>query len=273
MCMVTDNMNLVPYILKRYFHYKPNTGEWEDLMQIGYVGLIKAVNKFNADLGYQFATYATVTIYGEIARHFRDSSVIRYTRSHKAEMTAVRRLSGNSLQEIADKTGFTIEKVKQLINDANVQSLDALIDEKRELKDVVGDIESFEECLIDKLDLNERLNDLTEFEKEVVILTYRDGYNQVEIAKILNTNQVTISRTLQRSIKKLQGEANKPRKDAKRIYQYTTDGVLVKEFDSVNEASKITGIGRGSISECANLKRNKAGGYVWRYVDGSREAI
>ena len=60
---------------------------------------------------------------------------------------------------------------------------------------------------------------------------------------------------------------------AKKIYQYSADGVLIREFESVNVASKITNIGRGSISQCANLKRNKAGGYVWRYEDGSRKAI
>ena len=211
MCMVTDNMNLVPYILKRYFHYKANTGEWDDLMQIGYVGLIKAVKKFNPDLGYQFATYATTAIYGEVARYFRDCNIIRYTRSHKADMTTVRKLNGNSVEEIADKTGFTVEKVKQLLNDINIQSLDSLIDEKRELKDVVADVESFEECLMDKLDLDERFNVLNEFEKNVITLAYIDGYNQPEIAKKLNTNQVLISRTLKRSIKKLQGEPSKPR--------------------------------------------------------------
>ena len=273
MCMVTDNMNLVPYILKRYFNYKPNTGQWEDLMQIGYVGLIKAVKKFNPDLGYQFATYATTAIYGEIARYFRDCNIIRYTRSHKADMTTVRRLNGNSVEEIVDKTGFTVEKVKQLLNDINIQSLDSLIDEKRELKDVVTNVESFEECLIDKLDLDEQLGELTEFEKEVMTLTYIDGYNQPEIAKKLNTNQVMISRTISRSIKKLQGEASRPRKDAKKIYQYSADGVLIREFESLNVASNTTGIGRGSISQCANLKRSKAGGYIWRYESGSREAI
>ena len=76
---------------------------------------------------------------------------------------------------------------------------------------MVADVESFEECLMDKLDLDERFNVLNEFEKNVITLAYIDGYNQPEIAKKLNTNQVLISRTLKRSIKKLQGEPSKPR--------------------------------------------------------------
>jgi len=210
--IVADNVGLVWSIVRRF----ANRGhEMEDLFQIGSIGLIKAIDKFDSTFDVKFSTYAVPMITGEIKRFLRDDGIIKVSRSLKETATKIRVLRekyGNELgreptieeieQELdlpkdeiimALETGSEVESLYKTIYQGDGNPI-YLIDKLTETKD-----ES--ENLIDKLALREIISSLSEKEQEIIKLRYFKDRTQTDIAKELGISQVQVSRLEKRILK------------------------------------------------------------------------
>ena len=193
----------------------------EDLIQVGNIGLINALDRYDPGQGTRFSTYATPTILGEIKRYFRDkTSVIKVPRWLQEMNQSVRKTAhtlslelGRSptVLEISDRLGVTEDEVIQALecSDAvNPISLDSALDgsgggESASLLDLVGrsdgalrDIERFG-------DLRRAIELLNEREREVISLRFFDEMSQAKIALRLNISQMHVSRLQQRALRHL----------------------------------------------------------------------
>ncbi len=210
--VVTENVGLVWSIVRRF----ANRGhEMEDLFQIGSIGLIKAIDKFDSSYEVKFSTYAVPMITGEIKRFLRDDGMIKVSRSLKETATrirVVREKFGNShgreptLEEIGEELCIDNEEIVMALEiGAEVESLYKtiyqgdgspiyLIDKLAETKD-----ES--ENLIDKLALKEVISSLDEKEQEIIRLRYFKDRTQTDIARELGISQVQVSRMEKRILR------------------------------------------------------------------------
>ncbi|MFT4144518.1 MAG: RNA polymerase sporulation sigma factor SigF [Mobilitalea sp.] len=210
--LVTENVGLVWSIVRRF----ANRGhEMEDLFQIGSIGLIKAIDKFDTTYDVRFSTYAVPMITGEIKRFLRDDGMIKVSRSLKESATKIRvarEKFGNihgrdpTLEEIEEELGLARDEiVMALETGAEVESLYKtiyqgdgspiyLIDKLAETKDENED-------LVDKLALKEIIASLDEKEQEIIKLRYFKDRTQTDIAKELGISQVQVSRMEKRILR------------------------------------------------------------------------
>lgn len=204
--LVERNVGLVWSIVKRF----QNRGyETEDIYQIGCIGLIKAINKFDDSFDVKFSTYAVPMIIGEIKRFIRDDGIIKVSRS---------------LKELSNKIRVTKEiMTKELGREPSINEISIRLDVAAEelvmameancspesLYNTVGDSDSSnillidklnnasngeEVDLVDKIDLRLVLNTLKPRERQIIVLRYFKEKTQVQIAKMLGISQVQVSR-------------------------------------------------------------------------------
>lgn len=191
---VNQNMGLVMNIAKRF------TGrgtEFEDLVQIGCIGLIKAASKFNEELGYKFSTYAVPLIMGEIKRYLRDNNYIKISRKLKEDLTKVNACRQNFikekgrepvLSELISETKLTREEIVDAIDsEINLSSFDNGLD------CVLSD-EGSEENVLDKIYVKELMEKLDERSRTILQLRYFKNKTQQEVSDIIGVSQVQISR-------------------------------------------------------------------------------
>lgn len=208
--LVEKNAGLVWNIVKRF----NNRGyELEDLYQLGCLGFVKAIKKFDLSFGTELSTYAVAMIIGEIKRFLRDDGMIKVSRSLKELATRVREFEKNnydknySVEEIAailkvDK--FDI--VMALDATAGVDSLDRNISDDSDSKsvgEVITEKETPYEDLMDKLMINSMLENLEEKERDVIIYRYYKDMTQSTVAKIYGTSQVQVSRIEKKALSKM----------------------------------------------------------------------
>ena len=210
--VVTQNVGLVWSIVRRF----ANRGhEMEDLFQIGSIGLIKAIDKFDYSYEVKFSTYAVPMITGEIKRFLRDDGMIKVSRTLKesaAKIRGYRERYGNmygrepTIEEIENELRITKDEILMALETgAEVESLYKtiyqgdgspiyLIDKLAETKDE-------NENMIDKLALKEVIATLDEKEQEIIKLRYFKDRTQTDIAKELGISQVQVSRMEKRILK------------------------------------------------------------------------
>lgn len=211
--MVEQNMGLVYSIVKRF---SGRGCEAEDLTQIGAIGLIKAVKKFNPSFNVQFSTYAVPMIAGEIKRFLRDDGAVKISRvlkenamkGRRAEEQLRRKLGREpTLSEISDECGIAADELSEAFEaaappDSLYESVyDNGEKEIRLVDTLAGD--DIEDGVINKVMLDSILAYLKPREKQVLVLRYFKGKTQTEIAKILGVSQVQISRIEKNAIKKI----------------------------------------------------------------------
>lgn len=214
--LVVKNIALVKSIVKGYLK---RGAEYDDLMQIGAMGLIKAIDGFDTAYDVKFSTYAVPMIAGEIKRFLRDDGMIKVSRSLKENAVkifrATEKLKKNlnrepDIGEIAEETGIEREEI--------VNSLEAVrepvsiyepIFENRDGKAELLDTLAVEDdnSMIDRLMVSELLSRLEEREKKIIQLRFFDDKTQGEIAKIIGISQVQVSRLLVRTLEKLRKAA------------------------------------------------------------------
>jgi RNA polymerase sporulation-specific sigma factor len=203
--LVEENIGLIWSIVKRF----TNRGyEMDDLFQIGSIGLIKAIDKFDLTYDVKFSTYAVPMILGEIKRFLRDDGIIKVSRSLKeiANKTRVtKELLNNrfgrepSIDEIAEELGITVEEiVMALESNAEVESLYKTIHQGDGnpifLIDKLERSEDENERMLDKIALREIIKNLNPKEKEIIVLRYFKDKTQTEIANQIGISQVQVSR-------------------------------------------------------------------------------
>ncbi|OFX12617.1 MAG: hypothetical protein A2V59_00945 [Armatimonadetes bacterium RBG_19FT_COMBO_69_19] len=216
--LVLAYSSLAAYMARKF----ANRGEpLDDLTQVASIGLLKAIDRFDPTRGIEFTTYATVTIVGEIKRHFRDKFwTVRVPRRlrelNNSLMKSVESLSqrlGRSptLQEIADESRVPFEEVVEafeLGRAYNPASLDAELAEGDEdhgnsLMDYLGEEDPELARLEDRHTLEGALRTLPERQYEILRLRYYEGLSQAEIARQLGISQMHVSRIQRDALKRL----------------------------------------------------------------------
>lgn len=201
--LVKCNIRLVWSVVQRFL----NRGyEAEDLFQIGCIGLLKSVDKFDLSYDVKFSTYAVPMIIGEIQRFLRDDGTLKVSRSLKELANKVRRTKDElskrmdrlpTVKEIADELGITPEDVvfAQEANKPPSSIHDTVFENDGDpitLMDQIAD--ENQDKWFDKLALNEAIGSLSERERMIVYLRYYRDQTQSEVAGRLGISQVQVSR-------------------------------------------------------------------------------
>ncbi|MBR0366693.1 MAG: SigB/SigF/SigG family RNA polymerase sigma factor [Clostridia bacterium] len=213
--LVEGNMGLVYSVVGRY---SGRRAEAEDLVQIGAIGLIKAINQFDMSYGVKFSTYAVPMIIGEIKRFLRDDGSIKVSRAVKetaakaryAEELLRRRLGRDpTVGEISEECNISAEDItaafEAVTEPCSLQTANAG-DDSRTLMDSLG-ADDTEEQIVDRVFLAKALANLSERERNVIGERYFKGKTQSEIAVSLGVSQVQVSRIEKKALMKLREQA------------------------------------------------------------------
>ena len=214
--LVEENMGLVYTIVRRF---AGRGHEMEDLIQIGSIGLIKAIDKFNSAFDVKFSTYAVPMIAGEIKRFMRDDGMIKVSRSlketaGKAYMVkeALEKKYGRepSLEEISEELGASREDIVLAMESAaEVESLHKTIYQGDgnaiSLMDKLEEQGNPNEELLNHMVLNDVIQTLHEEERMLIRLRYFEDKTQMEVARALGMSQVQVSRYEKKILKKMRG--------------------------------------------------------------------
>ena len=203
--LITIHSGLIWNVVRRF------TGrgvELEDLYQIGAIGLIRAIDKFDFTYEVKFSTYAVPLISGEIKRFLRDDGMIKVSRNLKENQWKIKK----SMEVFAHEYGrdATVEELSQILEmepEEIVLSMEAVVEiesmeqslynrEGKEisLKERIADEKNQEEELMNKLFLRQLLEALDKRDRELIFLRYFENKTQTEVAKILGISQVQVSR-------------------------------------------------------------------------------
>lgn len=208
--MIEENIGLVHSIAKRF---KGRGEEYDDLYQAGCVGLIKAVDNFDASKGFLFSTYAVPVIMGEIRRLFRDGGAIKVSRSLKEKSIKVQairekfikqELREPTVSELSDLCGIDTEELSEVLNVINpVISLNCSTEDGDDTIDIpVDDTEK----LFDRLSVHQAIRDLSNDELLLIKYRYYEVKTQCETAKLLGISQVQVSRREKQLLAKLRSK-------------------------------------------------------------------
>ena len=204
--VINENVGLVWSIVRRFLG---RGQEAEDLFQIGVIGLMKAVDKFDLSYDVMFSTYAVPMISGEIKRYLRDNnSLIKMSRSIKENgwkiNAAKERLSYElgrdaTIEELAAATELSMEDVVTALEaNSEIESIYKTVYQgdgnEIYLVDRISEEKSESENLIDRMTVAQLLDSLTEEERLLITSRYFEDKTQVETAKLLGISQVQVSR-------------------------------------------------------------------------------
>jgi RNA polymerase sigma-B factor len=215
--LVQLHLPLVDHCARRF----ANRGEpLDDLVQVGTIGLIKSVDRFDTDRGVEFSTYATPTIIGEIKRYFRDKGwAIRVPRRLQELRMSISSVTGELSQElgrsptpreIADKIGVGVEQVMEGLESANAYSTLSL--DAGDSSDDGGsmsmlDTLGMDDEALDHVEIRESIKPLIEQlptrEKTILMLRFFGGMTQSQIAAEIGVSQMHVSRLLNRTLEQL----------------------------------------------------------------------
>lgn len=207
--LIEENIPLIKSIVKRF----KGRLEYDDLMQLGAMGFVKAMQNFDVEYGVRFSTYAVPMISGEIKRFLRDDGAIkvsRWTKTLAQKITAYidEKLKNGESEPTVDQLAkaFDVES-QEIVYAMDAQhyllSLSATVgDDDLELGDKIATDECEDEN-IDKLLLKDLIADLPQREKKVIILRYFRDKTQSEIAQELGVSQVQVSRIENKVLQKL----------------------------------------------------------------------
>ncbi|MCH5340724.1 MAG: SigB/SigF/SigG family RNA polymerase sigma factor [Acetatifactor sp.] len=232
--LIEKNLGLVHHIVRRF---AGRGYDLEDLFQIGTIGLIKAIDNFDLELGVKFSTYAVPMITGEIKRFLRDDGLVKVSRTIKENGIKVKlarqRLQASegrepTLQEIMKETGLSSEEIVLAMEASiEVESIYSAVyqDDGSEVYLVdkvvrgasgsvgssmvgVSDSEDTEkEELLNHMLLEQLLDSLEPSERELICMRYFQDKTQVEIAGILGISQVQVSRMEKKILLRLRERA------------------------------------------------------------------
>jgi len=221
--LVEENMGLVWSIVRRFAGRGTDS---EDLFQIGAMGLIKAIDKFDTSFEVKFSTYAVPMITGEIKRFLRDDGLVKVSRTLKENCWKIRRASEQfrqqkgrepTLEELSEETGLQREEIAQALDSSvEVDSIDRTIQQN----------DGSEVCLLDRIDsqkqgeghhgqdsekeqllnrvvLEQLLMELPDTERRLIIMRYLQDRTQTDVARSLGISQVQVSRLEKKILKRM----------------------------------------------------------------------
>lgn len=212
--LVEENIGLVRCIVKRFYG---RGAEMEDLFQIGSIGLLKAIDKFNLEYEVKFSTYAVPMISGEIRRFLRDDGMIKVSRTLK-ELSYKAYLAREKFQEkhgrepiLAELAGILSVTEEELVmameSAGEVQSIYKPVYQKdgNEIRilDKLVEKEEQEEKILNKMMLANLLGGLGREERQLIYMRYFKNQTQSQIGKALGISQVQVSRMEKRILQNL----------------------------------------------------------------------
>ncbi len=206
--LVKNNLGLVYNIAKRFIG---RGYEIDDLNQIGALGLVKSIKKFDVSYNVQLSTYSVPFILGEIKRFIRDDGKVKVSRSVKELGYRIKQIQKEyfnkngkeiSIDELAKNLKISKEDIALAleINSSNVvTSINAPIYNEKtgkdiSIEDMLPDNKNQENAITDKITINKLINELDSKEKQIVILRYYKRQTQAQVAKKLGISQVQVSR-------------------------------------------------------------------------------
>jgi len=216
--LVMMHQNLVRFLAGKF----ANRGEpLEDLIQVGAIGLINAIDRFDPDRGTKFSTYATPTIVGEIRRHFRDKAwslkvprrlqELNLSASKAAEQMSQSLGHAPTIQEIAAHIGASEEETLEAIELGNAYdtvSLDTRLAHEGEsaaqtVGEFLGDLDASLQNIESFGDLRQAMEHLEPRERSIIYYRFFRDMSQTEVAKRLRISQMHVSRLQQKALKRL----------------------------------------------------------------------
>lgn len=211
--LIKNNSGLVWNIVKRFIG---RGYEAEDLYQIGSMGLIKAIKRFDVNLEVQLSTYAVPYIMGEIKRFIRDDGIIKVSRQTKELAIKIKQIQNEymnkngeeiSIIKISEILDIPKEEIAAAIESSNnvdsIYSVEGTNEDERILLEKIADNKDEYNSLVNKIAINEMIESLDEKEKQVVLLRYYREQTQAQVGKILGISQVQVSRIEKRVLDKM----------------------------------------------------------------------
>ncbi|MFT8314211.1 MAG: RNA polymerase sporulation sigma factor SigF [Clostridium sp.] len=210
--LIENNLPLVSAISKKFL----NRGyEYDDIFQIGCLGLVKAVNNFDSKFNVKFSTYAVPMIMGEIKRFLRDDGIIKVSRSiknaarkiHYDKEILTKKLNRDpTIEELSSFSGMNVEEILFATESANnMQYLYDVIHQDDGspvmLIDKISENSGEDAKVLDRIALKDALNNLDKKSRQVIMLRYFKDKTQVQVAKMLGISQVQVSRIEKKVLK------------------------------------------------------------------------
>ena len=209
--LLQENSGLIWSVVRRFY----GRGEQEDLYQLGAIGLLKCIEKFDFNYDVKFSTYAVPMIMGEIRRFLRDDGTIKVSRSLKELAYRAKQLEENilkaenrepSVTELANK--LCVEKEDLIFALESVKDVESLYAAKRkedgsmQLIDQLAD-HSENEKMLERISLKEALTHLDAKERQIIIMRYFQDKTQTDVAKCIGISQVQVSRIEKRVLQQM----------------------------------------------------------------------
>ena len=207
-----ENAGLVYSMAKRF---AGRSVEMEDIVQIGSIGLLKAIDRFDISYDVKFSTYAVPMILGEVRRYLRDNNSIRVSRSlrdtaYKAlsarELLTKRNLREPTIMEIADEVGISKEEITYAMD--AIQSPVSLYEpvytdggDPLCVMDQISDKKNREENWVEQLSLSEAMKRLPVRERRIIDMRFFEGKTQTEVAGEVGISQAQVSRLEKNALK------------------------------------------------------------------------
>lgn len=209
--LIVENTPLLKSIIKRYLGKHV---EYDDLLQIAGIGLLKAIKNFSTEFNVRFSTYAVPMILGEIKRHMRDDGYLKVSRSVKSVSAKIMRYVEERSKQGEEPTIDELSQHFEMDAADVVFALDATrlpvslyetaSDKDGKQSELIDRIPTDEDKkMIDSVILKDMLSKLSEREQKIVILRYFRDMTQGEIAQKLGVSQVQISRMEYKILQKL----------------------------------------------------------------------
>lgn len=203
--LIKDNQGLIWSIVKRF------TGrnyETDDLYQIGCMGFIKAIKRFNTEFDVQISTYAVPYILGEIKKYIRDDGMIKISRSVKELGIRIKQLQNEYIKKNQEEMNIgqiseelNIDKEEIIFALEAQRPVESIYQEesnndkdKRELISKIPILENQESKIINNISLNKIIRELNVRERQIIILRFYREKTQTEVGKMLGISQVQVSR-------------------------------------------------------------------------------
>lgn len=204
--LVNENMGLINLAAKKYIGFGV---DYEDLFQIGAIGLVKAAKAFDQSKNIKFSTYAVTKIIGEIKTYLRDNGEIKVPRRVKEQKFKIEKAHSLLLKqlgreprisEIEQYTGFSADEIIYAL-DATQKSIS--LDIPPDEGGITVGSSSEEEYIIDKIMISQMLNTLSPQERKIIVLRYFKDKTQAQISRALGLSQVQVSRAEKKILSKL----------------------------------------------------------------------
>ena len=202
--LVQNNSGLIWSIVRRF---KDRGYELDDLYQIGSLGFIKSIRRFDTNFEVQLSTYAVPYILGEVKRFIRDDGPIKVSRSTKELCVKIREIQKEYLNkkgveikidEISKILGVPKEEIAAALDSVNcvdsIYDLNYKDDKEGNILDKIPATDDNEKSLVDRIVLKDAINRLNERDRKIILLRYFRGSTQSQVAKILGISQVQVSR-------------------------------------------------------------------------------